>query len=191
MDPEDRRATLVRAARGVFASKGYFKAGVSDIITAAGVARGTFYNYFDSKRDVFNAVLVEIVDEVEGSVEIIDVAQPIPPQVRSNFERILSAVMVEDVVRILFTEASGIDDDGDAALRGFYRRAVARIAKALSRGQEMGIVRDGDMELTARCLLGVIKEPVFQAQLFGEDLEASAVVDELVTLLTTGVLKTP
>ena len=40
------------AARSVFDEKGYDNATVSDIVTKAGVAQGTFYLYFDSKKGV-------------------------------------------------------------------------------------------------------------------------------------------
>ena len=56
LDPDTRRAQLLDASRQVFAERGYHRASVSDIITAAGVARGTFYNYFESKRAVFRAL---------------------------------------------------------------------------------------------------------------------------------------
>ena len=46
-----RRAQLLRAARNVFRAKGYDGASVSEIVREAGVAQGTFYLYFPSKRD--------------------------------------------------------------------------------------------------------------------------------------------
>jgi len=46
-----RRAQLLKAARKVFRAKGYAGATVSEIVREAGVAQGTFYLYFPSKRD--------------------------------------------------------------------------------------------------------------------------------------------
>lgn len=188
MTPEERRAQLLSAARDVFARLGYHKAGVADIIGEVGVARGTFYNYFDSKRAVFHEVMIGMMDEVVSVVQPIDVQRPIPPQVEANLDRLVGAVMAEDVVRVLFAEAVGLDDEGDEAIRDFYAGALERIERALRTGQAMGVVNEGDVRLKARCLLGVIKEPVYQATLFGEDLDPAAVVRELVTLLTKGVL---
>lgn len=183
MEPGDRRAQLLLAAREVFAHLGYHKAGVSDIIERAGVARGTFYNYFDSKRVAFQAVLEDMMDEVVGGVRPIDVGQDIPAQVRANLDRICRAVMAEDVVRVLFSEAVGIDAEGDALLRDFYASAIGRIERALRTGQRLGVVRDGEVRLRARALLGVIKEPLFQASLFGESPDADAFVEELLPIL--------
>lgn len=47
-----RRQQILSAARSVFDEKGYESATVSDIVTKAGVAQGTFYLYFDSKKGV-------------------------------------------------------------------------------------------------------------------------------------------
>ena len=142
MAPDDRRAHLLRAARTVFASLGYHRANVAAIIREAGVARGTFYNYFDSKRSCFQAVLAEMMEGVASAVHPIDVNRDVPLQVRENLERLLQALTEDDEVpRVLFAEAAGIDEEGDEGLRGFYRAATDRLAKAIQTGQSIGFVR--------------------------------------------------
>ena len=54
------RASLVAAARAVFERDGYLASRVTDIADEARVAHGTFYTYFDSKDEVFAAVLHEL-----------------------------------------------------------------------------------------------------------------------------------
>src|SRR4051812_41299988 len=58
MNKSERRQALLRAARDVFATKGYHDAKVDDIVALAKVAKGTFYLYFTDKRSVFS----ELVD---------------------------------------------------------------------------------------------------------------------------------
>lgn len=189
LDPEDRRATLLLAARRVFAAKGYHAAGVSDVVEAAGVARGTFYNHFDSKRAIFQAVLADLIAEVEGVVQPIDVAQPIPQQVDANLRRMFAVVTRPDLGRLLFAEALGLDDECDAALRDFYDRALARMARAIDRGKDLGVVRPCDSALVARLIIGMIKEPAFQAMLHGEPVDQDAVIAELAAMLWVGVVR--
>lgn len=50
------RAAILEAARGVFAELGYGATTVRDIIRATDLASGTFYNYFKSKEEVFQAI---------------------------------------------------------------------------------------------------------------------------------------
>ncbi|MBA0045998.1 TetR/AcrR family transcriptional regulator [Mycobacterium sp. NPDC050853] len=59
-DPErarERLRALTEAAAQEFAEKGYHKASITDITRRAGVGRGTFYLYFDTKRDALDAVI--------------------------------------------------------------------------------------------------------------------------------------
>lgn len=51
----DRRTQLLDAARSVFAKKGYEDATVSEIVSRAGVAQGTFYLYFPGKEALAGA----------------------------------------------------------------------------------------------------------------------------------------
>ena len=186
LEPEDRRRHLLTAARRVFAQKGYGDS-VADIIAEAGVARGTFYNYFDSKKAVFHAVLDGVMEQVNEGIVPIDTAQPVAPQIAENLEN-LATVLTDDVCRLLFAEAPGADAEGLAALAAFYAKAQARLARALRRGQEMGLVREGDVDLRAICLLGLLKEPAFQAWLNGVPLVPGPLLVEWGRLLGQGVL---
>ena len=62
MPSRDRRTQLLSAARAVFAKKGYEDATVSEIVSRAGVAQGTFYLYFPGKESLAGA-FAEILSE--------------------------------------------------------------------------------------------------------------------------------
>ncbi|MBA2321800.1 MAG: TetR/AcrR family transcriptional regulator [Deltaproteobacteria bacterium] len=188
LTPEARKAALVAAARRIFSRDGFHRAGVAQICDEAGVARGTFYNYFESKRTIFGAVVESMMAEVLSVVVPIDVGRPIPGQVVANVERLVRAVAVDDVAKVLFGEAVGIDAEGDAALREFYGFALGRIEAALLTGQALGVVRAGETGLTARCLLGLLKEPVVQAALAGEALDVEGLVAAVGRVLRGGIL---
>ena len=57
---KNNRDAILDAARDVFAEIGYGGTTVRDIIRRTNLASGTFYNYFDSKEAVFNALSDEI-----------------------------------------------------------------------------------------------------------------------------------
>ena len=61
-DPDERRHELVACAQKLFYSQGYERTTVGDIVDEIGVAKGTFYYYFDSKL----AILEALVDELTG-----------------------------------------------------------------------------------------------------------------------------
>ena len=61
-EPEVRKNEIIDAAEKLFASKGYDKATVNDILTATGIAKGTFYYYFKSKEEVLDAIIRRRID---------------------------------------------------------------------------------------------------------------------------------
>jgi AcrR family transcriptional regulator len=66
---ERTRALLIRSAIDVFARLGPDAPVVDDFIAAAGVARGTFYNYFKTAHELLAAVNEELNEEVLGMVD--------------------------------------------------------------------------------------------------------------------------
>ena len=52
MERQARRAQVLRHAKRIFARKGYHRTNVADIIARARIARGTFYLYFQNKKDL-------------------------------------------------------------------------------------------------------------------------------------------
>lgn len=54
---DERKGEIIAAAAQLFAQKGYDKCSVNDILSAVGIAKGTFYYYFKSKEEVLDAVI--------------------------------------------------------------------------------------------------------------------------------------
>jgi len=60
----NNRAAILTAARQAFTELGFGATTVRDIIRRTDLASGTFYNYFDSKDQVFQALTEEVGDEL-------------------------------------------------------------------------------------------------------------------------------
>jgi AcrR family transcriptional regulator len=60
--PEDKRQRVVDAAIDEFAENSYQNAGINRIVDAAGIAKGSFYQYFADKEDLFR-YLLEVTGE--------------------------------------------------------------------------------------------------------------------------------
>jgi AcrR family transcriptional regulator len=82
---EERRRELIDAALKVFASTGVTATSVDDIVRAAGVAKGTFYLYFDTKDDIVSAVAERMVEGVGEQFDAV-----MADRDRSPVERILA-----------------------------------------------------------------------------------------------------
>ena len=73
---------LIDSACTAFSEHGYHLATVDDVVTTAGVARGTFYKYFTDKIDLLSAVLERGYTELSPILETLDHNDPVPEQVR-------------------------------------------------------------------------------------------------------------
>lgn len=70
---DERYDEFLNVAQALFFSKGYERTSVKEIINAIGVAKGTFYHYFDSKVDLLEALVEALVEQLYGQIqEIID-----------------------------------------------------------------------------------------------------------------------
>ncbi len=194
LQPEERRRRLLSSARLVFADQGYHAASVDDVIRAAGVARGTFYNYFPSKRAVFQTLLEDFFSTIMDGVRPIRRAPvaAIPEQIELLLASLCGLMESNrEGARLLFSEAVGLDSEADAALAAFYARARLRIATALREGQAMGVVGGGDPDVLAVCLLGMFKEYWYQDILGAPPATVQAFTAQVFALLARGILGEP
>lgn len=161
---EHRRREILQAARTVFSANGYHATGVADIIAQAGIARGTFYLYFNSKREVFETLLDEFLDLLRSRVHRIDETvglEGIHAQLRENVTGVLDAFAENpELSRIILNEAVGLDKGFDDKLSEFYQGLLDLIEQSLTLGQDLGIVRPLDTRVIAAAILGSVKEVV-------------------------------
>ncbi|OIJ21525.1 TetR family transcriptional regulator [Anaerobacillus alkalidiazotrophicus] len=61
-NPEERRNEIIDAAEVLFLTKGYSGTTVNDILQKVGIAKGTFYYYFQSKEEVMDAIVLRFID---------------------------------------------------------------------------------------------------------------------------------
>jgi AcrR family transcriptional regulator len=190
----ERRAQIVEAAARIFSRTGYHAASVDDIVRAAGVARGTFYLYFPSKRELFSALIDELVADLERGIRRIDVRPGAPSpmeQLERNVLWLLSLPQARpEMLQLLLWEAVGLDEGLDRKLDSFHQRMFALMQGALELGIEMGLVRRCDTRVAARLLVGSIKELLLsllvRADLQSADLQSLA--RELLGFCARGIL---
>lgn len=192
MERAARREQVLGCAVRVFSHKGYHATTVSDIIDEAGVARGTFYLYFKSKRAIFDELLDDFLQQILSRVQRVDTsagAEPPLDQMKGIVERILGVLLESrEMTRILLHEAVGLDADFDRKLEEFYSRLVLLTEGSLKLGQTMGLVTSCDVRVAALCIVGSVKEVVNHV-LFEPDAlpEKAVLAEEIMNLILGGL----
>jgi AcrR family transcriptional regulator len=76
--PKRKQTAILNAAAHVFATKGYYRANVSDICRRARISNGALYKYFKNKEDVYVTTLHRMIDLLaEGQARYLPVAKPV------------------------------------------------------------------------------------------------------------------
>jgi AcrR family transcriptional regulator len=166
MERHARRAQVLRHAKRIFARKGYHRTNIADIVTRARIARGTFYLYFENKKELFEELLDQVFQELGERIRRLRLGPDEPAaadQLRNNLRRVLEFLLTErDLTDILLSHSLGFDRELDARIHTFYDRIAQLIQRSLDLGVEMELVRACDTRMVSFCILGGIKEAVGQ-----------------------------
>lgn len=192
MGRPERRHQILIVARDVFARSGYHAAKVEDIVTAAGVARGTFYLYFEDKRSVFEEIVDHMMARLSASIVRVnphDASRTVAEQVRDNIRGVVR-ILFENraTTKILLSDALGVDPAFDRKLLSFYDEISAMLQRSLRDGQDLGVVRRGDTTLMSWLAMGALKEVMFQMVQRGAQYGVDDVADGTLAFLRAGCL---
>lgn len=164
---EFRCSEILDAARGVFARQGFNAATVEDIADAAGLAKGTVYLYFRSKRDLYLATLrqglEELQDEARAGMEAeARVAGKIRAFIRARLD---FSERNRDFFRIYYTEFNNLLIHGAPVreeFRDIYDRQAAALTRVLDLGVESGELRDLNTAASARIVYDMTRGLIAQ-----------------------------
>ncbi|MFB9526615.1 TetR/AcrR family transcriptional regulator [Nonomuraea roseola] len=155
---EETRRTLVRESRRLFAARGYGAVGLSEIVRAAGVTKGALYHHFDSKAELFRAVVEQVQQEVGRRVaEGADAMDDPWDQLVAGCEAFLAAGADPEVQQIMLI-------DGPAVLGWNEWRAMdeaasaSHLADALAALVEAGVIAGQPLAPLTRLLSGAMNE---------------------------------
>jgi len=197
--PERRRQILAGAKR-VFAARGYHDTNISHICDDLGIGRGTLYQYFESKKDVFAAIVEDLLERLRVFVESRHPLE-IPPGFVPNAELSLEfsvkrlrktlAVIFEDEqsLRILLREAVGLDVHVDQIIRAMDEIVIGTMVRDLETCQRAGIIRDDfDVRTVALAHIGSIQKLALDAMTREEKLDLDAIAEAVTRIHLLGIL---
>jgi AcrR family transcriptional regulator len=187
---ERGRQTLRRvleAAAKEFGERGFHEAAITGITQRAGVALGTFYTYFESKEEVFRALVRDMSQAVRSHVA--EAVREAPD--RLTAERLGLAAFIafvrerRELYRII-EEAQFVAHD---AYREHYLSFAEAYRRNLAAARTRGEIAEGEDEPRAWALIGM---SVFLGMRYGiwdEDLSPAEVADIAIDLVSEGLRK--
>mgnify|MGYP001434779988 FL=1 len=184
---KNNRDAILDAARDVFAEIGYGGTTVRDIIRRTNLASGTFYNYFDSKEAVFNALSDEIGMELRQLLR--DVRQR-----ATSFDGFIEATFLtyfsyyaKNRENYMLTRSNRGRDGMNEVMQGPQVRAgLAELSDDIRQAIAEGVIPQLDVEfLTAS--LGGVAFSILDEMMEREPLDPEAAAQFATRLFMTGV----
>lgn len=151
---EATRRRILEAAEQVFAEHGYHEASIVKVTEQAGVALGTFYLYFDSKRSIFEALTLDLNTRVRQSMtESMVGARDRVDAERRGFEGFFRFTAQHPALYRVVREAEFVSPE---VMRLHYERIVEGYTAGLAAAQREGDIDPAlDPEIAAWALMGM------------------------------------
>lgn len=189
-NPKTRRGRMTRdklleAAEIEFGEKGFHEAAISGITHRAGVALGTFYTYFESKEELFAALVSFMSERTRQWVgeRVADAPDRLTAE-RLGLEAYIEFVRQHKGIYRIITEAEFV---ANREFRAHYEGFARAYQGNLERAGERGEIREGNFEVWSWAIIGI---NVFLGMRYAEwdDSEpASRIAETVIDLLTAGL----
>lgn len=147
------REKLLHAAEAEFGERGFPEASIASITQRAGVALGTFYVYFESKEEIFRA-LVSHMGELTRQWIGERVAES-PDRLTAERRGVEAFIEFVRTHRNLYRVVSMAQFVAEDAFRDYYLVFASAYKENLERAAESGDIREGDCEVWSWALIGM------------------------------------
>ncbi|HLB13968.1 MAG TPA: TetR/AcrR family transcriptional regulator [Burkholderiales bacterium] len=153
-----RPGEILDAALDLFVEKGFAATRLEDVAQRAGVSKGTVYLYFDSKDDLFKAVIrsgmVRAIEEAEKLVTGFEGSSAdLLRQIYAGWWQNIGGTKLSGIPKLMISEAQNFPE----LARFYYDEVIQRgsrlFARALERGVARGEFRSVNVDYAVRALV--------------------------------------
>jgi len=197
MKAELRRQHILDCAKQVFAEKGYYEAYVEDVIKMAHIGKGTIYEYFRNKEDLFFSVLLRSLQDWKNAIAISHEEMKQLSPASYFHQRVKRSLMFmnEDrqLTSIILRTGFGFNPHIQKFIGEFEKNLQNQILHDLRLGKHLGFLKDNvDLHVITSILVGgivmiaahyILSEPVLS------DVEVDKLTNKIVYPFLRGIFK--
>jgi AcrR family transcriptional regulator len=194
-DKEQRRAEILTAAKRLFAERGYHETTIADVARGSGLSYGVVYWYFESKDELFLALMADegqalrtrIQDSLRGHPGD-DEAETLRLAVRTTF-----AFLAEDPAsaQLVFQNPRVLGEPFAGQLSGIFERFIDDLEALVRRAQAKGLVRDAPSRMVAATCAGLIAQLALRRIRTDDGVSSDEAADFVVGVLFDGLRARP
>ena len=187
---QEKQTALLDAARSAFLARGLARSSVNTIAKDAGISIATLYKYFDTKEDLFGAVIGRSWAELRSDLDLqkLNVLPPVEALylIGSEYAELLGREGIRELFRVIIAEAVQFPELGEKLYEHGKEAFLEKVEHYLRRRVSSGELSIADITLATRQFLGIIDAIVFWPSLLTiksvvTEVERETVVREAVT----------
>jgi AcrR family transcriptional regulator len=194
-DKLQRRDEIITAAKEVFARKGFHATTIADIAKQAGLAYGSIYWYFDSKDELFHALMTVEEGALRNHVAAALATVGVRADGAGAEARLRAAVQAtleffesdKATVKLLLRDAYVLGDRFEKHLGGIYERFIDDVETFIVAAQECGEVVAAPARMVAYTLAALVGQLAYRRLNTDDDVTAAQVSDFVVALVVDGL----
>ncbi len=155
-EKKQKRQEIIRKAIDVFSQKGYHQTKIADITRALKISTGTFYLYFENKRDLFIDVIDDVFRNIVGEAAVAikgedDFIERLKIRGRVFYK---NYTKYSEVLHQLRAELASEEQWPEEKLQKIYHGLTKPLIREIDDAVKMGIIREVDPDLLAYALTG-------------------------------------
>lgn len=200
LDLSEKEQKILQAATTVFSEKGFSAATTGEIAKNAGVAEGTIFRYFKTKKDILRGILIQTINIISGKLVMGSVEKILLGDDDKDFKTALKELLYDrmklvdsifPMARVVFTEAMFHEDVREAVYNNIIERALGIFRLFHKRMMGKGMMRDDvEPEVLFRSILGNMAVLIAQKKLFADKFKIDDMdkeFDKMVDVIMYGI----
>ena len=194
-DLPEKEALILDAAVKIFSEKGFSASTTSEIAKTAGVAEGTIFRYYKTKKDILRALHVLFINQLGRKLVLEGVEKILANCDDKDLKEVFKSLLADriklidsifPIARIVFTEALYHEDIREAIYQNIISRGIAIIDVFRSKMLDRGLIRvEVSSEMILRSFLGNMFMLIAQRKLFGDKFDLPSIEEDIEKLVDT------
>lgn len=196
-DLSEKEIKILESAIKIFSSKGYSAATTKEISQESGIAEGTLFKYFKTKKDLLRGVMVLTIRKFSSKLVIEPVKKILNSQRDDkSLENIIKELLIDrlrliesifPMVRVVATEALYHSDVREALRESIINPAIENFEVFFKEMSAQGLVRnDIDFKTVLRNVLGNIFMLIMQNKVLGDKITDEE-IENTVKVIINGI----
>ena len=195
----EKEQKILEAAIGVFSEKGFSAATTSEIAKNAGIAEGTIFRYFKTKKDILRSILIHTINMLSSKFVLTSVEKILRNAEQKDLRSVIKDLLIDRInlvdsifpmARIILSEALFHDDIREVIYNSIISKALPLYSGFHKQMVDKGMIRsDVEPEAAMRCIIGTAAVLIAQKKLFGDKfkLDIDSELEKALDVLLYGI----